>query len=206
MLRFFFLTIVLTIIGFSSNNPIEENNEQNICILDTVIIKSKNLTIPERNDRILYHLMVEDWEKPVHWSLSIISDKDTLYKYSSYDQSINHFFHTSFYFGNCEKDYIECKRKWYLTTLHNFYIDTVQVDNIKKRLLFIETSKYFARNNKNEYGENLEKSIRNWEIFWEYYYHKPIVIFNIRCAPEACSTPLLVYHPFLKKFVPIYSP
>ncbi|MFH2026509.1 MAG: hypothetical protein ABIK30_11990 [bacterium] len=206
MVKIFFIIIACTILGYGKDNHIVDENKQNIFMLDTIITKSKNLTILGRNDQIIYHLLVEDWEKPVRWSLYLLSNQDTLYQISSYDVKINHLFKEPIYIGNRESDYIECKKTWYLNTIHNFYIDTVQVDEIKKRLLFIETSKYFARNNKNEYGENLEKSMRNWEIFWEYYYNRPMIIFVVRSAPEGYSTPLLVYHPLLNKLVPIYHP
>ena len=206
MFRFFFLTILLTIIGFSSNNPIEENNAQNICILDTVIIKSKNLTIPERNDRILYHLMVEDWEKPVHWSLSIISNQDTLLHISAYDKRIDKFFNDPYYLGHCNSGYIECKKLWYLEKIYNFYTKTLSATDLKRRQSFEKSSKHFAEIEQSEYGNDINTSLNNWSLFWKYYQNKPIVVLSISYAQEGRHTSLLAYHPILNKLVPIYRP
>ena len=206
MTKIILILLAYFTIGYGiDNHPIKENG-QNIFILDTIITKTKNLTIPGRHDQIIYHLMVEDWKKPVFWSLYIISNQDTLFHESSYDEGINHFFEDPMYIGNCESDYIDCKKKWYLEKIYNFYIDIVTLDDTWKRTFFADQSKYFAINKKGSYGGNYQISIKNWELFWEYYNDKPIPVFVFYCAPEACRTPLLSYHPKLNKFVPIYHP
>ncbi|MDD5765337.1 MAG: hypothetical protein PHW79_03630 [Candidatus Marinimicrobia bacterium] len=130
-----------------------------------MIVRVVNVTIPGRDDRIIYHLIVEDWEKPVTWSLRIVSDQDTLFRKISHDKNIDKFFNDQFYLGYCGSGYLVCKKLWYLESIYNFSVGIHPVSDIKRRQEFIDNSKDLAKHYLGEYGNDEKTALSNWESF-----------------------------------------
>lgn len=201
---FIILALVLSVRLYADDIQLRKQNNDTECVLDTVIIRSVNLTIPGRNDSIIYRLIVEKWEKPVKWYLSIISNKDTLFSMFRYDDRNDRFFNDPNYFDPCQLGYLVCKKVWYLERLINFRVSTIEIIDTTSRDFFYDQSKKIAEKIPNEYGNDITTSVNNWKTFWDYYRNRPLIIFRIFYAPEGGTSPLFAYHPFLKKLVPIY--
>jgi len=200
------ISFVFVLLGYCEDDrPTIGKSDLHNCVLDTLIVRAVNLTIPGRSDRVIYHLIVEDWEKPVTWSLMIVSDKDTLFQKNSCDQKIDHFFYDPFYLGNCNSGYLVCKKLWYLEKIYNFPVGPVPTSNIEWIKEITENSKNLARQTRGEYGQDEQTALQNWDSFWEYYRDKPLITFRIQFAPEGSNTKVLAYHPKMNKLVPIYQ-
>ncbi len=163
---------------------------------DTTI--SKNINLPGIGAvSLIYKLSVTEWYKPVQWSLIAVAENDTVFYDSHNDSGIDTFFYDKGFAGDC-KDYLTCKKKWYLKDIINYYVDTIQIQNTKMRGRFKETSMQ-SWGNESQADKNL------WKEFWEYYKDKPMIAFSFPDTPVV-SQPLRVYYPKQKKFLMVYEP
>jgi hypothetical protein len=163
---------------------------------DTTI--SKNYNLPGIGVvSLIYKMSVTDWYKPVQWSLIAVAENDTVFYDSHNDSGIDTFFYDKGFAGDC-KDYLTCKKKWYLEEIVNFNVDTIEIQDTKMRELLKENSMQ-NQGNKSEADKKL------WKEFWEYYKDKPMIAFSFPDTPVV-SQPLRVYYPKNKKFLIVYEP
>ena len=188
----------------SSKNKVEISNTS--FILDTLIIKNTNITEFLENEKIIYHLKVFDWNKPVKWTFLIVDKTDTLFSYKSNtnEEKVDELLKVEDLWTDCNS-YVECKKNWYLNDIHKIYIETVKPDDYK-RDLYYQTSKQFALMGNSVYGLTKESALNSFRQFWSIYQNKDLILFNFNYDPEIGMTPLMAYHPVLKKSIPIYAP
>lgn len=207
MMKFYtYLSLFFILSNLSFGNDNSPIGNQNIFVLDTTITKICHLTLPDRNDKIIYHLCVENWNMPVKWTISIISDQDTLFNKSSFDNKIDKFFNDPEYVAYCTSGYLKCKKTWYLEKIYNFHIETITVEDFKRRNGFKSASEMAVRRQFFKYSDDIESSLNIWSSFWDYYIDKPIIAFTISFSPVGGSMPLMAYHPQINEFIPIYNP
>ena len=85
------------------------------------------------------------------------------------------------------------------------YIDRIKPED-KRREVFRIYGKHYAEMERSEYGETREEALANWQWLWDYYVDKTMIGFAFIRSPVGSGSPLLVFHPKLEKFVPLYHP
>ncbi len=208
--------ILLIVLFFSCGSQDSSNNKKSFkknveisntsFILDTLIIKSTNISEFLENEKIIYHLKVFDWNKPVKWTFLIVNKMDTLFSYksSANEENVDELLKVEDLWADCNS-YLECKKNWYLNDIHEIYIETIKPEDYRRDLYF-QTSKQFALMENSEYGLTNKKALDSFREFWSIYQDKDLILFNFNYNPEIGMTPLMAYHPVLKKLVPIYAP
>jgi len=82
--------------------------------VDEVISRYSDVTGDDAPDEVRLHVAGENWSRPFKWTLTVISDKKTVYECSGDDAGIDKFFNDKGYVsGGCES-YLECKKQYYL--------------------------------------------------------------------------------------------
>ena len=170
-------------------------------VLDTIITKRIPLTVDDEWATINYHLKVKDWKKPVEWTFVVVNDKDTIYEIVSSDARIDTFFYDNNYYCFDSGGYFANKKGWYLKGIITLRCDTLQSKG-KRRVYLKQYSKDVLLS---EFGANKKEQLDNWNMFWNDYENKLLLIYTFHEAPE-CDPASLVYYKKLKRFVPIYAP
>jgi hypothetical protein len=187
----------------------QEKNKQNVqsanentFIVDTILQKQFSLTSDGISAVVKYHIQVKSWDEPVLWSMIITSNDKSILTYSSLDTSIDSFFHDKGYLYDCS-NYIKCKKKWYLDRIMKFYIDTIKVNDERRRNLQLETNEIVE-----QYFKEFSIEVRNSKVLYKNYWSKyskgDIISFMFSFAPEGRRTPLITYYPEESIFIPIY--
>ena len=175
-------------------------------ILDTLIIKSINISDYLNDEKIIYRLQVSDWKNPVKWYFRIVNGLDTLffYKSSSKEENVDKLLKIEDLWTDCSS-YLECKKNWYLNDIHEIHIEAIKPED-NRRELFKRVSEQFALQENSEYGLDKKSALNNLRKFWSIYKDKDLLVFVFNYDPEIGMTPMMAYHPVLKKLVPIYAP
>ena len=218
-MKLYFVLLIILFISCSSQDSSKikylsnENSSKNkgeisntSFILDTLIIKSINISEFLENEKIIYHLKVTDWNKPVKWTFLIVNKMDTLFSYKSNtnEEKVDELLKVEDLWTNCNS-YLECKKNWYLNDIHKIYIETIKPEDYRRDLYF-QTSKQFAVMENSVYGLTKKSALNSFREFWSIYQDKDLILFNFNYDPEIGMTPLMAYHPVLKKLVPLYAP
>jgi hypothetical protein len=181
----------------SSNTPL---------ILDTLIVRSINISDYLNDEKIIYRLQVRDWLNPVKWDFRIVNGLDTLFFYKSNykEKNVDELLKVEDLWTDCSS-YLECKMNWYLNEIHKIQIETIQPEDYRRER-FKQTSEQFALLENSEYGSDKKTALNNLRKFWSIYTDKVLLVFVFNYDPEIGMTPMMAYHPVMKKFVPIWAP
>jgi len=179
-------------------------SEEDTAGLDTTIIRNVDLTGDSVADSVVLNLHITSWNEPVTWEFCILHDRDTLFREKGNDTRIDKIFGDPEFMNRCDS-YLECKKRWYLERMLQQYVDTIEPSDERREGLRIH-GKLYAEMEHSEYGTSREEALANWQWLWDYYADKTMIGFAFFRDPLGALSPLLVFHPKLGKFVPIYHP
>ncbi len=166
--------------------------------MDTVIEKVIPLTLDGQTGTIRFHLIVDDWAKPVRWDMKVLSKSEVLLSKSCVDTFVDKLFADTGYVTGCS-GYADCKRKWYFSRIFHIYTDTVRVNDPRRK--WLKTAKQSAIPGLSM--PRLKKTAAT--EFWRDNATKDFLGIMFFFAPEGSESPFLAYMPKVNRFVIIWE-
>jgi len=212
-------TLSALLIYFSLTSPLvtrsqESRNQQAVrtmmpvvakYLLDTTITTPAHLYPIDKPQKIVYHLLVIDWDKPVEYSLAVMVGNDTIKYHGPFKSDWFEYWIDS---AKSMEEIISLqndKKEYFLTDMGGgglsfLYPDDPDIEFYKKACRHVFNMDFPSQGFSKDEIESL------YNKFWKYYEGK-----TINCVtypgdgPNGGSGPY-AYHPDLKKLVRIYTP
>ena len=170
--------------------------------IDTVLVRSLDVTGDGKADTISLHLTAESLVSPFSWTLSINSQGSQIYTLSGNDSRIDTNFHDEGYVDDC-RGYLECKEKYYFHDI----LDGLEVPYNPDRILdrshsntlysvggeYLEVCCAIKGSDADTILSRMEARLRNGSA----------VVIVVPTSPMTYEHPMM-FVPEVNRFVPIY--
>jgi hypothetical protein len=175
--------------------------------VDQIIEKSIDVTGNGVRDIVSLRLKADNWESPIMWTLEIISGGSIIFRHESNDTWLNQFFNDEGYVNDTCKNYIDCKKQYYL---HDLPKNIVVVQKISSATYSTDIhnpggTRIVA---KKELIEKFQLSEQEAEETVEWIVNMmksgPVTLLSINISPVQTSFPKM-YVDKVKDFVVIYE-
>jgi hypothetical protein len=105
--------------------------------VDQTIVKHLDVTGDGIADDLVLHIKGESWNKPLKWSLTIISKGKNIFEHKSDDTWLDNFFNDRGYVNKPCSTYLECKKQYYL---HDLLDDLVVKTDLSQNMYAFDKS------------------------------------------------------------------
>lgn len=170
--------------------------------IDTVLVRSLDVTGDGKADIISLHIMARNLASPFSWTLSINSQGNRIYTLSGDDSRIDTLFHDEGYVPGC-RGYLECKKKYYfhdiLDGLEAPYDSNGILDRSQSNTLYSVGKEYLEAccaikgSDADAILSRMEGRLRNGNA----------VVIAVPTSPMTYEHPMM-FVPEVNRFIPIY--
>jgi hypothetical protein len=173
--------------------------------IDEYVSRSVDVDADDMPDKIELHLKANNFYSPFEWELKIYSKNIVIYRRNGSNDRIDKFFSDPNFIGGC-KDYDDCKCQWYFQGFLDRMTETIGLDNAgifdkaAPNSIYVVAKKALKIENKNN-ANLVKKAINNAANRLS---SGKAVVISVFDEPEV-HTPLMIWMPEFKRFVPIYE-
>jgi hypothetical protein len=200
----FILTLLLShSMIFASSCPPDLDKSKPI---DQLVSKWVDVDGDGISDKVELHLMAENFNSPFSWQLKIYSKGVVIYERNGNNKRIDQLFADPEYIGDCG-GYDECKCRWYFQDFFDCIVQNASTnvlgvtDPNRPNSIYVIAREALRREAESN-PSLVERAINEAAVRIRAGKAIIIAIFD---EPEG-PTPIMVWMPEFKRFVPIYEP